>query len=204
MKRVLALVFTLMVLINVNAKAVGLGVGGQLGFGLSSFAKPVGDLFGGGLAFGVHGDLNIIKYVSVRLSFDYGTYSSDKEKIKQFFNAPQGTEISGLNAGVFGITVGGLGKVPTGSLVTPYGLLGLGIHILSIGDGKATVPGFPAQDIKVGLDSQTKFGIHFGAGTEFALNKLVLFFEFKYVLVFTEGSSSGLIPIMVGATYNIM
>jgi opacity protein-like surface antigen len=150
--------------------------------------------------FGAHGDLNVLKYFSGRFSLDYSIYASNKDKILQAVAAPgvQAT-ITGLNVNVFSISLNGLGKIPTGSMVTPYGLLGFGIHILSISDGKAEYQG-QTFNLTTGLGSQTKFGLNFGAGSEFAVGALKLFFEFKYVLVFTEGSSTGLIPLVVGVT----
>jgi hypothetical protein len=45
--------------------------------------------------------------------------------------------------------------------------------------------------------------MNFGAGAEFKLAVVRLFFEFKYVLVFTDGSSTGLIPLVVGASFGL-
>lgn len=200
-------VFVFLLLIcSLEARSeVKFGGGGHAGFSLSSFPQGVSDFYSTGFLFGAHGDLGIMKYIGLRLNLDYSIYGSNKDKLVQAIVAAnpnaQGATVSGLNASAFSITVNGLGKIPTGSSVTPYGILGLGIHILSISDGKIEVGG-QSFDLKTGLGSQTKFGINFGAGAEYAMSSAVkLYFDFKYVLIFTEGSSTGLIPLTVGVTF---
>lgn len=194
------LAFALLFAASLTRSEVKFGGGGHAGFGFSSFPQGVSDYYGTGFLFGAHGDLTIMKYVGARLNLDYSVYASNKDKIIQALAPGTQATLSGLNANAFSITMNGLGKIPTGSALTPYGLFGFGIHILSISDGKAEVQG-QTYEIKTGLDSQTKFGLNFGAGTEFALSAVKLFFEFKYVLIFTEGSSTGLIPLVFGVTF---
>ncbi len=51
-------------------------------------------------------------------------------------------------------------------------------------------------------DSTTKFGMHFGAGTEYKINKNIgIFGEFKFIIIFTEGSSTSVFPLMFGANF---
>jgi hypothetical protein len=56
--------------------------------------------------------------------------------------------------------------------------------------------------INLGIISQpkgeTKFGMNFGAGVEFKLGSLKMFVEGKYVMIFTEGEKTGIIPVTVG------
>jgi opacity protein-like surface antigen len=215
------------------------GGGAQFGIAFSSFTKPAGDLYGTGLVFGGHGDININKYIAVRLSFDYPTFGADGEKLKgvasdasvnavqdflgRGLSAQEVAEVKGTIKSADGgrvsapaIFVTGLGKLPTGSMVTPYGLLGFGITFLSFGDINYESSGVSARDPQTGqltqvipagsqsvkIDSQTKFGIQFGAGSEFKLSKLVrLYFEAKYSLIFTDGGSSSYFPLVVGATF---
>jgi opacity protein-like surface antigen len=137
---------------------------------------------------------------------DYNVFSSNKSKLKDLIaqQNPQvqasSIDISGLNISIFGITLNGIGKLPTGSAFTPYGILGFGIHILGISDGTASANG-QSTPISTGVANQTKFGLNFGAGSEFALGITKLFFEVKYVLIFTEGNSTGHVPILVGVSF---
>jgi hypothetical protein len=97
----------------------------------------------------------------------------------------------------------GLGKIPTKTLVTPYGILGLGLHILSMSDPKVTYgTNDVTQTVGLGKDyGETAFGINFGAGADFSFSGFKAFFEFKYVLVFTKEKSSGMFPITIGFGY---
>lgn len=213
--------------------------GAQFGIAFSSFAKPAGDLYGTGLVFGGHGDMSINKYLSVRLSFDYATFSADGDKLKgvaadasvntvqEFLGATLNAQDNALVRGTVksadgarvsapSIFVTGIGKLPTGSMITPYALLGFGMTFLSFGDVNfnstgvrvqnnqtgQTVQVIPAGNQSVKIDSQSKFGMQFGIGSEFKLSKPVkLYFEVKYNLIFTEGKSSSYFPLVVGASF---
>jgi opacity protein-like surface antigen len=212
MKRFFLLLIMAAVGTSLSVAQLSFGGGANAGIGFASFQKEISDYYGFGFGFGAHGDLNIGKYVTTRLNFDYSIFPSNKDKLKGLI--PDGTTdqngnpinkaditFSGLNASVFGISVSGIGKLPTGSAFTPYALFGFGIYILSLSDGSITYKGQDAGQVKTGLDSQTKFGLQFGAGSEFKLSKLVsLYVEFKYVIVFTKDSSNGYIPIAFGVT----
>lgn len=50
-------------------------------------------------------------------------------------------------------------------------------------------------------DSETDFGINGGAGIEFGLTGLSTFLEVRYINVFTEGESTGVIPITFGILF---
>lgn len=214
MKQVVAVVIILLLLGSTNAQAqLSFGGGPHAGFSFSSFPKAVKDFYGIGIGFGAHGDLNIVKFVTVRLNFDYHIFASDKDKllpanlVDQFGNPIPKSDlsISGLNAKAFGITANGIGKLPTGSPFTPYAVVGFGIHILNISDGTLTYkPATQSFPIQTGLGSETKFGLDFGAGSEFAIGpKLKLFMDVKYVIIFTSNESTGHIPLTVGATFAI-
>jgi hypothetical protein len=112
-------------------------------------------------------------------------------------------EFTGLNSSDFSIMVDALGKIPIqGSPLTPYGVFGFGMNFLSASDGVIKYQGVEQPNLGIKGDSSTKFGLNFGAGAEFAVSPMVkLFLEFKYLLVFTSGESTGLLPLMVGATF---
>jgi len=204
MKRLLVVALSLMLTAS-TASAIGFGGGVHGGVSFSSFPKAVKDYYGTGFGFGAHGDLKIIKYLTARLNVDYHMFSSDKNKIIEEIArdnnvATSDLSFEGFNASVLGITLNGIGRIPLGkSPVTPYGLAGLGINILSISDPKLTYQG---QDVTSQIfgkpETETKFGINFGAGAEFALAGFSLYAEVKYVIIFTENENTSHIPITVG------
>jgi hypothetical protein len=59
----------------------------------------------------------------------------------------------------------------------------------------------PQPQANVPSSSETKFGLNFGAGAEFAVSAVVLYLELKYAMVFTSPENSSHIPIVVGATF---
>ena len=215
------------------------GGGPHFGLAFSTFKKPAGDLYGTGLVFGGHGDLNINKYFSVRLSFDYATFGADNDKLKgvaadasvkaveEYIGGPLDAQdnafvratvksADGARVKAPSVFASGVGKLPTGSMLTPYALLGFGITFLGTSDVNFTTDGvrvqngqtgqivqlIPAGSQSIKIDSETKFSMQFGAGSEFKLSKLVtLYFEVKYSLIFTGGGSSSYLPLVVGATF---
>ena len=215
------------------------GGGAQFGLAFSTFKKPAGDLYGTGLVFGGHGDLNISRYFGVRLSFDYVTFGADNDKLKGVaadasvkavedylgghLNAQDNAFVratvksaDGARVKAPSIFIAGLGKLPTGSMVTPYALLGFGITFMGTSDMNFVTDGvrvqngqtgqivqlIPAGNQSVTIDSQTKFSMQFGAGGEFAMSKLIkLFFEVKYSIIFTEGGSNSYLPLVIGVTF---
>jgi len=213
MKYVALVAIGLIVLASPSYAQLSFGGGASAGLGFASFQKEISDFYGFGFGFGAHGDLNIGKYVTVRLNFDYNIFPSNKDKLKDLIPAntvdaqtgqpinKADITISGLNTSVFAISIDGMGKLPTGSPFTPYAIFGFGINILSLSDGSIAYKGQDAGQIKPGVESQTKFGLRFGAGSEFGLSKLLkLYTDFKYVIIFTKDSSNGYIPITFGIT----
>jgi opacity protein-like surface antigen len=214
MKRIAVLGILVMVVSGVSFGQLTFGGGASAGLAFASFQKEISDYYGFGFTFGGHGDMNINKYVSVRLNFDYNIFPSNKDKfidmvaanaVDEFGNPvalnKSDISISGLNVSVFAIAIDGIGKLPTKSAFTPYAIIGFGLHILSLSDGKVTYKGQEAAQIKPGVESQTKFGLRVGAGTEFQLSKLAeIYFDVKYVIVFTKESSNGFLPLTFGVT----
>jgi opacity protein-like surface antigen len=208
MKNILITLCCIVLVTSLATAQLSFGGGAHVGFAFSSFPTAVKDYYGSGFLFGGHGELNIIKYVTVRLNLDYVSFTSDKTKIAQALATKynvQASDIvfSGLNTSDFSIFVNGLGKIPIqGSPVTPYGLLGFGLNFLSGSDGTFTYQGTPQTALTLKGESSTKFGLNFGGGSEYAIAKAMkLILEFKYVIVFTEGSSTSYFPIVLGATF---
>jgi len=207
MKRLLLGIALLLIMTNLAVSQVSFGGGGQLGISIAMFPDPLKDYYGMGLGFGGHADANILKYLTARLNLDYYTFGFDNKKFSDLIAknsgiAPGEITMEGLRAGVFAITLNGIGKIPLRGVVTPYGILGFGINMISLSDPKVTYNG---QDVtaQAGLgksESTTKFGLNFGAGSEFQLGKIKLFFEIKYAMIFTEGSNTNHLPITVGVT----
>jgi opacity protein-like surface antigen len=194
------------------------GGGAQAGLSFSSLPKPANEFYGLGFGGGVHADLTLLKFLGIRFNVDYHSFPMDKDKFKNILaqaftvgGAPaNGSQITyeGSTVSIVGITLNGLGKIPTGSGVTPYAILGLGLHISSASDAKVQYQGI--GDITTDLanlgvlektKSETDFGLNFGAGSEFKLGPASIYFEVKYVLIMSKGSSSGHIPIIVGVTF---
>ena len=205
MKRaIVAVVLVFLVALGANAQ-MKFGAGAQAGISFSSFPKPASDYYGMGFGFGLHGDMEIMKYVAVRFNFDYRMFSSDKAKFG-FTDGNTGqpiptSDISGGNISLIGIGFEGLGKLPLGGPVTPYGLFGMGLHFSSSSDVIVKYQGQDITAVKAG-DGSTNFGIDFGVGADFKIAKTVsLFGEFKFLLIFTEGSSTSVFPLTVGATF---
>lgn len=240
MKTVERFLFVGVLLVAVGSSSIAqlsYGGGAQFAAAFSSF-KP--DFYGTGLVFGAHGDLDFNKYLTLRLAFDYITFGADAGKLKT--SAQDGavaeaqsilgrqltpaesntvrtaiTSVDGARSSAPSISVSALGKLPTGSIVTPYAIVGIGMTFLSFGDLNLTGDGvgvtvtdgqghnhplIPAGTVSEKVDSQTKFGIQFGAGSELKLSKLIrLFLEVRYNLVFTNDSNSSYFPIMVGVTF---
>lgn len=189
------------------------GAGVHGGISISSFDKAIKDYYGLGYGFGAHGDLIISKYFTTRLNFDYHIFGVDTKKLIDQIAANSGVSASditleGWTAKIMGITLNGIGKLPTGGPVTPYAMAGLGINILSQSDPKLTYQG---QDVTSQAfnptESQTKFGINFGAGAEFAASKTVsVGADFRYVLIFSkdeakQNENNAHMPITLYVTY---
>lgn len=175
----------------------------------SSFPKATNGFYGAGPGGGAHGDINILDFLTARLSVDYLNFSSGKDKlIAAYVAANPGTRagdftFDGLGIGIFSVYASGLGKIPSGSPVTPYGLVGLGINFISTSEGKVTYQNTPQPQANIASNSETKFGLNFGAGAEFSVPFGTIIAEVKYVLVFTNDENSSYIPIVVGATFGI-
>jgi opacity protein-like surface antigen len=196
-----------------EAQDVRFSTGPQAGIAISAFEQTWKDFYGIGYGGGAHVDADIAQFFSARLNIEYYTFASDKEKLKPLL-APQFNllpsdiaSLSGGNVSAFIVALEAIGKIPTKSLVTPYALFGLGIHTISLSDlsgsdksGRTAT--LTADDIK--FDGGTKFGLDFGLGFEFRLNRAVsLTTEFKYVLVFTANNSNAAMPITVGANFRL-
>ena len=208
MKRFLLTAACLMVLSGISIAQVSFGAGGHAGLSFSSFPKGVKDYYGTGFGGGVHGDLNVVKNFSARFSLDYLTFPSDKKKIAELVANQNGVSASditfeGLNLSAISISLNALGKIPiTKSSVTPYGVFNFGINFLSGSDGKVTYQGVAQPQADIKTESKTKFGLGFGAGTEFAVSPTIrLFLEFKYAMIFTDDENTNHLPLMVGATF---
>jgi|WetSurMetagenome_2_1015567.scaffolds.fasta_scaffold12935_5 opacity protein-like surface antigen len=208
MKRLLLCAAIIALTSHLAVGQVSFGGGGQLGISIAMFPDPLKDYYGMGLGFGGHGDVNLMKYVTLRLNVDYYTFGFDTKKladlIAQQSNLPSGAiTMEGLRSNDIAITINGIGKIPLQGMVTPYGILGFGLNMMSASDPKVTYQG---QDVtgQAGLgktESVTKFGLNFGAGSEFQVGKLKLFFEVKYCIVFTEIKNTSHLPITIGVTF---
>jgi opacity protein-like surface antigen len=194
--RGLLLVACLLVSASMSLSQVKFGFGPHVGIDFSSFPKAVSQYYGMGFNFGVQGEVDFTKNIGAELAFDYGMFSSDKTKLAGAGGAAA-SDITGFNVSVVGITVTGIGKLPLNGGVTPYGVFGFGLHISSASDLM-----YKGQLYASGGDSKTNFGIHFGVGTEYKVSKNIgVFGDFKFKIIFTEGSSTSIFPLTFGMNY---
>jgi len=196
-----------------TAQKVGFGVGLHGGIAIPAFEDLIKDFYNIGYGGGGHLDVNIVQFFSTRLNVEYYTFAADQDKLKEAIAPRVGLQVSDIASSsggavnVFIVTMNALGKIPTGSAVTPYALFGLGIHSISLSDISGTTTGGQSGTLTaddVGFKEGTKFGLDFGFGFEFAVAPSVdLSAEFKYVLVFTEDNSNGAMPITLGANFHL-
>lgn len=205
MKRLVLLLLVLDAGATSTRADVRFGGGAHTGLSFSSFPGTLSQYYGVGYGVGVNGDLNIIEPLTIRLNLDYSRFPSDKTRlsglytVKDPFGNPVPFEVSGFDASILSITTNVIGRIPTGSIVRPYGILGLGLHFLGANDFKLVASGQTLLERSAG-DSLTRFGLNFGAGTEFLIGSARLFVEAKYVLIFTENTTSH-IPLTFGVSF---
>ena len=196
-----------------TAQRVGFDAGVHGGVAISAFEDLISDFYGIGFGGGGHLDANIVKFFTTRLNIEYYTFAADQDKLREAvapafgLRASDIASSSGGAVNVFIVTMNAIGKIPTGSAVTPYALFGFGIHSISLSDISGSTTSGDSGTITaddVGFKEGTKFGLDFGFGFEFATSKTVdLSLEFKYVLVFTENNSNGAMPISLGANFHL-
>jgi opacity protein-like surface antigen len=195
-KRLLFGLTVALLLASTSFSQVKFGFGPHFGIGFSSMPKGISDYYGMGFNFGAQGQVELMKNIGIQLEFDYATYSSDKSKIAAA-NGIQSSDLSGWNISVVGINVEGVGKLPLSGGVTPYGMVGFGLNISGASDLK-----YKGNLAAAGGDSKTNFGILFGVGTEYKVSKSIgVFADFKFRLVFSEGSSTSLLPFTFGMNF---
>lgn len=188
-----------------SAAEVRFGGGGHSGISISSFGKAAGELYGIGFGGGVHADLQLLRPLVIRLSADYYLFPSDKSRLKDRFTVsdpfgrPVDFQVEGLNTSTIGITLNGIGRLPVSPTVTPYGLIGFGLHTTSASDLKITSGGRELLNSK--SQSETDFGLAFGAGSEFRLGRTTLFVDVRYTLIFASGETIGHFPITLGISF---
>ncbi len=210
------------VVLAVLFSAISLGqvkwsIGGQISPTFTSAKKPLNEVYGFGFGFGAHVRADISKQFAGKFSIDYTMVNSDKEKFKSVIGGGtiqdpntgeifQITSVEGANIKLLSFTLSGLARIPTSGVLTPYGILGLGLYSFSTSDLKFTVQGNQGRTGtgEQKIESETKFGMNFGAGVEFkAAKNIVVFAEPKYVIVFTSGESTSFIPITLGASFGL-
>ena len=208
MKRLVLCVALVLFTAHLATSQMTFGGGGQFAISIGMFPDPLKDYYGMGLGFGGHADANILKYLTVRLNLDYYTFGFDTKKLADLIAQQSGlaagtVTMEGLRSSDFAITINGLGKIPLSGPVTPYGILGFGLNIMSASDPVVTYQGKDVTQ-QAGLgkpEGATKFGLNFGAGAEYHIAKIKLFFEVKYCLIFTEGKNTSHLPITIGVTF---
>ena len=158
-------------------------LGGQLGASV-----PMGD-FGDGADLGFHlGGLIEYKPASLPVSLR-GELTYHRNGLKEDFF---GSEFGDMDGNFSQIDFVGNALIPFGdaaSTARPYVIGGLGLYRL-----KASAE-FEGVDIS---DTQTKFGLNFGAGLTFNLSGFETFVETRFHSVFAEDSNMNFIPLSFG------
>ena len=150
--------------------------------------------FGGGLGY------TFSPVLSSNVFFDLGVFAFNGDKLAHEAGLGGIISIDGGNASVMTIFANIKASAPKGP-VRPYFFGGGGLFLLSIDD--ATVSG-GGMVIPVEGSSENAFGINFGAGTYFAVAKTVdLFIDGRYVLGFTKGESTGILPFRLGVNVKL-
>ena len=204
MKSTVFVLLLMMAAVSSQAQ-IQFGGGAHAGLAFSSFAEPTSELYGVGFGGGASADLTIMKYLALRLDVDYHSFPSDKEKLKNKFTVtdalgrPVDFSVAGANLSIIDVTLNAVGKLPTKSVVTPYGVIGMGMHFGSGSDFTLVSGGQTLLTQPV--ESKSNFGLNFGAGSEFRAGVSKLFIEAQYVLIFAEGGNAGFIPVTVGVVF---
>jgi opacity protein-like surface antigen len=147
------------------------------------------------LNFGVGFGYPFTPIFSTTIYFDYGNFGFDGDKFAHDMGLSGVISVDGLNASIITITANFKAAVPTGT-VRPYFSSGGGFFLLSRGDGSVSGGGLV---VPVEGDSEDAFGINVGAGIEYAVARTVnIFLDGRYVLGFTEGESTRVLPIKLG------
>jgi len=158
-------------------------LGGQLGASV-----PMGD-FGDGADLGFHlGGLIEYKPASLPMSLR-GELTYHRNGLKEDFF---GSDFGDIDGNFSQIDFVGNALVPFGdaaSTARPYVIGGLGLYRM-----KAAAE-FEDVDIS---DTQTKFGLNFGAGLTFNLSGFETFIETRFHSVFAEDSNLNFIPLSFG------
>ena len=161
-------------------------LGGQLGASV-----PMGD-FGDGADLGFHlGGLIEYKPASLPMSLR-GELTYHRNGLKDDFFASEDPDFSGIDGNFSQIDFVGNAVMPFGdaaSTARPYVIGGLGLYRL-----KASAE-YEGIDIS---DTQTKFGLNFGAGLTFNLSGFETFVETRFHSVFAEDSNMNFIPLSFG------
>lgn len=201
MKKLAVLALLLMMAAASSNAKIRFGGGVHGGLSSVSFPQPLNEFYGLGFGGGVNADIDVIRYLTLRLNVDYNSFPSDKDRWKDRIanGAPLNFTVEGANLSIIGITANAVGKIPTGSAVIPYGVFGLGLHIGSGSDLRVVSGGRTVLTAPV--ESTTNFGLNFGAGSEFLVGFSKLFIEAKYVLIFNGGGNIGHIPVTFGMVF---
>lgn len=206
MKHTICMAFALVALAASSRAEIRFGGGVQGGLAISAFGSS-SKFYGLGFGGGAHGDLRIIDELTVRINVDYNAFPSDKDKVHDLFvvtdpfGRPVPFEVSGGNRTIVTIELNGIGKIPTHSAVTPYGILGFGLNIGSVSDIKVAARGETISTVPT-PSADTRFGLNFGAGSEFNVSRWSrLFFDVKYVLIFTGDGTVAYVPFTVGWSF---
>lgn len=177
-------------------KKAELYIGGGLSFPMSpeifSDYWSMGFNFGGGIGY------KFGRNISGNAYFSYTSFPLNESKFLDDLNAPSEVNISGGSASVILVTANIKALlIANPNQVTPYLLSGLGLFSLSTSDVTVSYQGY--QQIANTSNSESAFGIVFGGGVDIPVSPTIkVFLEIGYVIGFTEGESTGYMPVKGG------
>jgi hypothetical protein len=171
--------------------------------------RPVqAELYRGGFGFGANGYLNITKWLSTRVGFEYMSFSASTSKlVDDMSNAfreagvtvqPSELGATGGSLSVIDLRLVAIGKLPTGTLFTPYASFGPVIAHASSIDFNLKLAQYNESFT---IDGQWSPGITYGIGTEISLGRVSLFVEVNDIIAWSGGNSWGPSQFLLGVVY---
>lgn len=167
------------------------------GLGMPSSPSAFSDFWKTGFGFGGGLGAQFSRNLEVIGKFFYNTFPMDGDALLEGFT---GITIDGGEFKVmeFGADVKYMFSTGPESPFAPFFVAGLGLANVKVGDVTLSDPE-ESVTIPFGDYSETKFALSGGAGFDYMFApKAGLWVEARYALVFTEGESTGYLPLRAG------
>jgi opacity protein-like surface antigen len=198
-KKLFSIFFVVLLLCSLSFsqdKKAELYIGGGLSFPMQpeefSDFWSMGFNFGGGLGYIFSPNFSGNAYLS------YNTFGLNDDEFLETLNAPSGVTLSGGSVSIIVVTANIKALlIANPNQVTPYLLAGVGLFSLSTSDVTVSYQG--SQQTGNTSNSESALGLVFGGGVDIPVSPtLKIFLEIGYAMGFTEGESTGYLPIKGG------